>query len=517
MPRTRWLLPILPLLGGLLAAGCGGGGTVVAAFPGPAEGAVPFAPGAGQVFTIDLKNVAADDAPVVLTAYDPAGFVVPGFGGTVIVPADGEIRVNVAGVVPDGWIHVETRDPATLADLPTTRAVLPSFRTERSGPAVEAAPASPFSPELLDTGYAIPITEATQSVQVINGTRNAAVPTVFDPLTATFTLYETDGTLFSSTGAILAPNEGFFPTIPAGFIGSLVVTAVDDPTKFEAVAIASREQPSTESLGYDVARPVTPFQQQVFGVAYGQEASGNFLDFAIVVTNGRDEASSFTIDAIRTEGGGDVLGPPRLVVLGAHETRYYATTVVDSRGLGSGEIHPFADLFGDVFLASAVSRQWWQVSLGEGIHLCARNFEPAFFEAWMVIHPVPVTHVSMAEVIEQETSTFSGERNWITLVNPANAPLTVFVRSFTPGGNVLDLPDLVVPALGRLDWSPDGIVENGLLGIRENQNDPTSTPVSSFSLQFSSAGSFGLQGQREFRDGSGLILGLMPIVTRSLE
>jgi hypothetical protein len=213
------------------------------------------------------------------------------------------------------------------------------------------------------------------------------------------------------------------------------------------------------------------------------------------------------------------------VILAAHTTRYYGTTRILSAGLDSNEVHPFADLFGDVFATTGLETFYMSLVHGNGLFVSARNFDPGFFAAWQVLETRDRTRDAVVVGIEQETTTLGGERNWISLMNPSPSPITVNVRAFTPGdaaapspnGTEHILPSIVVPAEARMDWSPDGIILKGRLGIRENQDDPADVPVAFFSLRFTSGSPFGLAGRREVRDPRGILLLVTPHVVENLD
>jgi hypothetical protein len=433
------------------------------------------------------------------------------------VPAFGETEFTLVAppAVAGGWLHVETRDALTLADLPTTGFVACGFCVERSGPSKEAAPACVFAPTL----SVLPVLPSTEAVQLINQTRDSTTPTTLVPLAVTVDVVEADGTIFSSTPLVLGPSESTTVVLPVGFFGSVVATpTLDDPTKLEAFTLAAKESRSSLSLAYETHYwDFLSFRLAEAALQHGPAPEGEFRDFQLVVVNPTDGVATFTIDRIVTDTGVSVLPFPRLVAIPAGESRVYATTTVDSLGLDSGEVSPLDDIFGDPFLATTYRRFVMGLTIGEGLYLSSRDFDPSIAEFEANVRGLLRTHDAMVIGIEQETTVVSGRRNWISLMNPATGPITVLPRAYTPGGTEHILPSILVPAWGRLDWSPDAITLNGLLGLREDQNDPTSLPVPFFSLRFISAGSFGVEGRREVRNASDLLLFVTPFVVEPLD
>jgi hypothetical protein len=304
--------------------------------------------------------------------------------------------------------------------------------------------------------------------------------------------------------------------------GSVRVEPVDDPTKLEAFTLATEELPFTQlalSYDYDPDLPRQPADQpgeSELALDFGRTPADDYRDFALVMTNSTDLGTVVTIESIHANGA-PILTVPRTITLGPRATRYVATTLVESVGFVAGEPHPLEDLFGNVFLEPGLVLYRMSIRHGDGVVLSARGIDPAFQQARQTIPSIDLTHDVVVASVDQELITNGAERNWVSLMNRDSNDLDVFVRAFTPGGTEHTLPTLFVPALGRLEWSPDATVLKGLLGLRENQDDPTSLPVPFFSLRFTSAGRFGINARREVRDPQDVLILVTPHVIEPLD
>jgi hypothetical protein len=510
----------LPVVG---CGGSGGGGGGDGALIGQLEYALAL-PGTGETVTLGLRNVSTDPALVTATLHSPAGgagtpIAIPGG----LVPGRGEVQVNVSSPPENGWIHVETRDPVTHALFPTSGFVVPYVQKQGAGPRGEFGFGLPFA----TTTAAMPFGPDTTVVQVINASHLTAVPPVTPvAIAADVAVFDTDGTILGFIPAAPIPANGVFvvPGVPAGSAGQVAVTPLPAAGVDVKFTMATREDPAGfgEAIGFGLdsdihVQQTGPGNFYELALEWGRTPEDDFRDFAILATNATDGALTIQFDEINDATGGAILPFPRVFTLGARETRYFGTTLANTIGLEIGEVHPFADLFGDVFLTAGLRQMRWALVHAPGVVVTAPNFDPAFSAAYQ---EVPETEISISAAvvgIEQETTTFGAERNWIAMTNRSTAEARVFVRIFTPGGTEYLLPDLFVPPGGRFDWSPDALVLNGLLGIREDQNVPTDPPVPFFSVYLASTTGLGFFGRREIRDALGNLVLVTPHVVELLD
>ena len=92
------------------------------------------------------------------------------------------------------------------------------------------------------------------------------------------------------------------------------------------------------------------------------------------------------------------------------------------------------------------------------VDVSARHKDAFVGAFYRIIPPIPATNRACVFDMPVAISTLSGIRSWVTITNTTTGSLTVPVRAFTPArGTEYFLPDIVVPPLSRLDWSPDGI------------------------------------------------------------
>jgi hypothetical protein len=514
---------VLASLAALLPVGaCGSAADRFLAFFGAAapETALPvFNDGASKL--LGLKNLANQDALVYVGEY----FGLPGCGvGTpVTVPGNGELRLNVAFL--SGWIHVETRDPLTLdpvtglpTNVATTGHVQAYLAAERTTQDAESMPACNFAL----SGDVVRTTPVTDEVTLFNRSYlpmgGGAVCQAAD-FTAWY--YDSAGDPIGSLSfTVLASSFFTIPLGPlaGGGVGQIYVTP--DPFPQTAApgtvfnfALATMED---EDLAYQNGLPFRatprPTRQMELPLTFGRDPFGNYVDFAMAMTNASDSPTNVALNSMRGEGGEFIKSLPRIITLPARGTRWFATTETNSVGLESGEVHPFADLFGDVFLETTLKHFHVSLSVPGDVAFSARVFEPGGYTHNRTVRPAIVSHGALVSDVVVQSSTASATRNWVHLMNPNPNSIEVFIRGFTPQqGTGYDFPSVMIPAGGMRRWSPDGI------NVSENSAaaPPIEPRVPLLSFLLSSGAGFGVEGMRERRDGANFFVFTTPlIVTR---
>lgn len=505
-------LLMLAALGFLPLAACGvagGPGGFVSFFLGPYDFALPvFNDGAAK--SLVLRNLSDQDAPVRIT-------IIPTFvTDDVVVPARGELRSPVSFV--EGWVIVETRDPVTLAILATSGLVEPYLVTQRTGPDGETI----YGAALHSQKALMPIFPRTNLVMLLN---SGAVGD-------TFTVRRfgaTDG----STNPQLGPDESLF--VPANDYRFITLTDFASQSGIGHVLVlpsapgfqftlAAQQDPD---LVYDVddnlrgdARLLDQggTAQAELILEYGRDGTtGATIDFHILASNPTDQASSFTINSIRDEFGAPIKLVPRTFNLGPRQTRLFATTVVDSLGLQVGEVHPFAEHFGDVFLATGMGMFHMNVSMGNNLIFRARQFDPVSFEFESAVLPTAIRRTTSVLMHDLQTTLASGTENWALLSNPTSSPINIQVRAYTRGevgvspGTEYLLPPIVIAPNSIYRFRGDA------LHLKETPNVPSLPDVPHLRFLFSSNSAFGTRGVRTQRDGTGLILLMSPHIVRQEE
>jgi hypothetical protein len=474
----------------------GGGGFDVLA--GPLKMALPIFPD-GSTRTLALRNMSDTDATVDVSI----DLVTPLLGSPYMVPAFGEVRVPVAA--PPGWLLVETSGA-------TAGFIEPYLLCERSGPDEEAVGAAIFA----TTESTIPIHPTTDSVLFLNDSEDGlgfAVAAEF-----LFTFYATDGSATLLTGApiLVGTQSSFAVPVPLGSTGHLSVM----PAPFPQIAPVGTEFFFTLAAheDTDIVLDVDDQRRLLDAGAsstadlmldFGQDGDGNYHDFHLLVSNTSDADASFTINEIRDQNGAQILLSARVVTLSARNTRLYASNVSDSIGLVNPEVHPFADLFGDVFAGSGLTRFRMALTIGEGIFLTARQFDPLAGDYAMRVRPMARRHAVSALVSEAQTTTSGGIQNVIRLANSTAGNMTVTVHAFTQTeGTEYVLPDVVVAPYSMFDWSPDA------LGLREVVGDLVGPEVRNLRFQFVSNIPFVSRAFQHTRNGANLIVMLRPHIVR---
>lgn len=493
MRRIVFMLALAGLLP-LMACG-GGGGTNVAqgALPGPFELALPVF-GDGALKTLVLRNLATEDAPVKVTE-------VPGGAPTVhTVPATGELRLSVS--VGEGWLIVDTRDAITQAALATSGFVEPYLWAQRSGPDGETAMAATFQ----STEAILPVHPSTDRVLLLNHGPAGSF---------TFCEFTADGTL-TVTPQLVAQDASF--EIPLGTLNGTAghFAVLPPPGPGAAYAVASLED---EDLVYEsddrvnkVSRLLDQGSSSLAGLVteFGRDVqAGDVRDFDLLAANGSDQPASFTLLSVYDASGNALLATPRTVVLQPRQTRLYATTTTDSVGLQLGEVHPFADLFGDVFTSASLARYQLTFTIGQGVFLTGRAFDPFAGDFGARLRPTAFRHASSVLVSDAQTTTLGGIRNEVVLQNPSSGAINVSVRAFTEtDGTEYVLPSFMVPGRSLYTWTPDA------LGLREIVGDVVSPPVRNLRFRFTSNAIFGLFARQRQKDAQGLIILVTPHIVR---
>lgn len=515
MPRISSLLTLTALLA-LGACGTSGSGSTIASLAGPVELALAVF-GDGTNKTLALRDFSGSGAPmtVAVTAV-PGG---PLVGSPFSVPARGELRLGVPLV--EGWLLIETSGPS--AGL-----VEPYLLTERSGPDEEATQAAVFA----TTQSAIPIHRLTDKVLFLNHSEDVGVPTAVDFV---FTFHGTDG----SSTPILPTGPGVLPgpspdsvniagdtsvTLPPlpGSVGHVSV----EPLPFVPAPPPNQTAPLTTEFAFtlsthddnDVVLDVDDQRRLLDAGAvstadlildFGKDAEGNYHDFDIVASNVSDALASFTIQSIHDSAGNAILLLPRTVNLLTRQTRLYASNLSDSVGLVNPEVHPFADLFGDVFAAGGLTRFRMALSISAGAFLTARQFDPLALDFAMRVRPIARHHTTSVLVSEAQTTTAGGILNIIQISNPTGGSMTVNLRAFTQTlGTEYVLPSVIVPPFGMLEWSADA------LGLREVVGDLASPEVRNLRIVLLSNIAFVSRPFQKTRNGADLIVMLRPHIIR---
>ena len=528
MPRMTLVLLILAVAATLGLGGCGSGGDDYAGGARSAASTfvLPFlSEGAGESLTLGFKNVAGDDAPVYVNAYDNAGGNYGAANQMFTVPARGELRLALStitgGATSGGSITVETRDvtmldPVTGEPTPvaTSGYVFPYLHRQQLGGSTEVD----ATPALVghDDGVTIALTPASNRVQLLNQSfdqfAGGAVPQA-----VIFAINEFDAA-GSQVGATLnqlvAANGAFdwFPTVTTGQV-RVEPVGVFGPQRRNRFALATREnnlQTHVESRATEETIDHWPSLVNMgFEVAFGNDAAGNTHDFALVLSNPSARDESLTLQAVYRKGGVPVLTLPRGYSLGAGRTVYMRTTTRDSLGLRQGEDSWFEDLFGDVFLSTGFGEVTLYLQAPRSLDLSARHYDPAFGAFYQVLRSVPRTNRACIYDLPIQVTTASGTRNYISITNTTNGNLEVPVRAFTPMlGTEYILDPIVVPPFSRYDWSPDGMI------FREEPTDTVgpAVPFLRFDLTPTTGALF--RGRTEGRNAQGFFNYIAPTLVR---
>lgn len=506
MTRTS-LFGKLSLLVGLAGLtpllGCGDGGAVngggFVSATGPIEMALPIFDD-GALKTVVLRNFSGDDVTVSVRRSDGLGATAP---VNLTIGALAEQRV--APGLLEGWVLVNTIDPLTGQAGPGTGQVEAFVHAERTGPDEEVCPAATF--------------QRREAVLAIHPKTDGVLLLNHDDVVRTFTVCAfgtASGPPVSVVTYPVGPQASRrlndFVALP-GRIGHLSVLQEDAPFALAAV--------EDDDLVYDVDDRLngTPrlldagaAAQATLVLGFGRDPqSGGYEDFDLVLSNATDDPSprGVTLHSVHDEFGNALLTTPRTLTLGPRATRLLGTTLATSLGLEVGEVHPFADLFGDVFATTSHRRFHAELSISQGVVLRGRAFDPLVLEYAGRVLPTSRRTTTSVLVVDAQTTLLSGLSNVITLANPSSGPVTVQVRAFTAiEGTQYDLPTIILPARSLTDVRADA------LHLKETPGVPTLADVPSLRLLFSGSGPFVTSGRRAGRDTSNLLLFITPHLVR---
>jgi hypothetical protein len=481
----------------LSACGSGTGGeTTVTA--GPTDLWIPHLPAAGgETVTVGLKNLSGGTLGATVTAYGSDGTAYPPGAVLEAVPAQGELRQPLgrytgAAALVGGWIHVVLTSGFAKVYVDRRAGAV-------SGEAVLAGAWRGVSVEASLTPF-------TTAYQVVNHSPGA-------PVLFVLTEYDAFGAVLGAPKTTLpVAMDGSWLEAPAPGARRVHVERMGGPVAGDLFGVSAREGAATviETRYTSTTDSGVALAGGDVDLAFGRDLAGNYHDFALLLSNGSDGATSVLVNAIWTSTGVLVLGTPRLLVLGPHSTKLYASTTLDSDGLELGETSFFEPFFGDAGLATSLTRFHVSLTVPVDVDVSFRQHD-SVFDSWFRIVPFRKTtnDVCVADV-EIQTTTIGGTRNVITVSNPTAAPQDVFVRAFTPGGTEYILPTLTVAGLEILDWSPDGLV------FRESPTDTTGPPVPYVTLRLTAVGTVGFDALTARVDVAERILHLRSMVVRDL-
>jgi len=187
-----------------------------------------------------------------------------------------------------------------------------------------------------------------------------------------------------------------------------------------------------------------------------------------------------------------------------------ASTTLDSRGLDTGEVSVFQDIFGNVDLATGLTTFSANFSIRDGVNLSARDFDSRFKAYYRILPGYRQTPDVVIPLMDYQTVATTGVRNYAVFTNPFDNVQQVNIRAFTPGGTEYILDPVSLGANGMVWWSPDGLV------FREDPSDTTGPPVPTMTFLFSATGGLFYDGVRQRVDALGRILYRRPFVIRNL-
>ncbi|MDF1699643.1 MAG: hypothetical protein P1V36_00595, partial [Planctomycetota bacterium] len=491
--------------------------------------ALPFLPSSGETVTLGFKNVTTVGGVVHVTPYTPAG--APYALGTTAITVAGlaERQVNLSsllGAAPaGGWIHVDTRDVTTLDPVTgeptptaTTGFIFPYIsRRIGSGSSAEADSIAGLVPRA-DTAH-VAVFGRTLQVQLVNHSVTEMAPGSV-PLAVTFDVdvIGADGTTVASS-VVPVPANGSVSvpfTPPVGAIGFVRATPMTPAAAGELYrfSIASREstiQVHAEGRYRELRDADFPSLVDIgFDVEFGLDGVGNIHDFGLMMSNTSSATQTVTLRAILRSGGTPLLVTPRQFTLPAGRAVFMGTTNTLSAGLVNPEVSWFSDLFGDVFSFGGFEAVTLVVQAPREVDLSARHFDASGTAFYRVLSPIPLTNRACVTDCPVATSTLSGTRSWITITNPTSGELVVPVRAYTPAlGTEYLLPDLVVPAFTRFDWSPDGIQ------LREEPTDTVGPFVTRLRIDLTPSTGALFNGRVESREVAGALNFIRPEIVRS--
>ena len=487
-------LAAIAAIGTLMACGHGGGGSGIAATS--VDWGIPFVPSsASRTMVVCLRNVSGGATSATLQGYKPSGAL---YTGPVTVTLDGDdehavsISTALGGDVPaGGFVLVHT----------AARNVEVAFNVGEPGKSAEessrAWPLGDLAAPPATTAASVTITTETDLVQLSNATAAPILLTVTaylepaaNPLDPPTTSTPPAIALAAWETKTLTPDTISGIT---GFVGALAFTsaspflaAVEEDLAFDGtpqVTIAPRQMYVTLSQGQVTALPTT------------------YTDFAMVVRNDADATRLVTLQEIRLADGSSLEPTPRSITLAARESR--VITTLDP---------PFDDLFGDATLQPSLLRVWMHIELPADVDLSFRQFDPLTLASNMTVRPHTVGHIFETLEVFPEPVLPSTVRTFFSIVNPTNTEITVTVESLIPQPDGFDagpvpLATLTVPALNRIEFSPDGVTYL--------DRDLVAADVVGFRLR--SGAPFTALGRRVHQNASGLILMLSPTIIRNFD
>lgn len=454
----------------------------------------------GSSKTLFLRNVSNQDAAVRIQTVP---LTVP---TDVVIPARGQLRIPVSsfGLI-EGFLIVDSNDPATGNPIATTGLVEPFIFAQRTGPDGEQI----YGAVLHMQKALAPVFPLTDRVMLVNRT---AIAGNFDVLK----YGATDGIqpVLLGSETVFVGADSFvnidFSEIAGQFgVGHIRVNPPGPGYRF---TLAAHQD---EDLVHDVDDAIrgdsrllnqggTPQAEMMF--EYGRDnVTGGFSDFHILVSNPTDQDSAFSVNSIYDEFGTPIKTTPRLLLLGPNQSRLLATTLNLSRGLQVNEPHPFAEHFGDVFLATSMVRFRMNVSTGNNLIVSGVQFDPTSLAFQSSVRPTAIRRVYSVSMHDLQSSLASTTENWAWLSNPTSNPINVQVRAFTRGDQgVEDATEYMLPGFTIAPFSIHRFRGDGL-GLKEQPNAPALSDVPDLRFFFSSNAAYGVRSVRIQRDPQGLI------------
>jgi hypothetical protein len=464
----------------------------------------------GSVKTLVLRNIAEQDAPVRLTTLPTTAT------NDVVVPALGELRIPVAsfnfGLVQEGWLIIDTRDPLTALALATSGLVEPYITSLRSGPDAETI----YGAVLHSQKALIPIFPRTDRVTLVNwgGLPGVFIVRVFGA-TDDLTNPQLGSDIMVPVGANDFEDISFAATLIAnnGEVGHIRVIPPGPGFRF---GIASHQD---QDLVHEVDDGLrgdlrllneggTTSAEMMF--QYGRDPqTGGFSDFHILISNPTDDASSFTIRSIHDQFGNPIKTVQRTFTLGANQSRLLGTTLGESRGLQVGETNPLVEHFGDVFLATSMVTFHMAISAGNNMRVSGVQYDPVSLQFQSAVRPTAIRRSVSVLMHDLQSSTASTTENWAWLSNPTTSPITVQVRAFTvTEGTTYLLDPIEIPPLSIYPFRGDG------LHLKESPNSVAQPDVAHLRFLFSSNAAYGVRGVRINRDAQGIYAAMSPHIIR---
>lgn len=479
------------------APGCSGGGGGPGTALGPDLFGVPFVPTAasGSTMTVGFRNLDSDSSTVVtVQGYKPDGTP---YTGPVLVPLSGlgETRMPVStalgGDAPEGgWISVAT--PSRLVEVYASVEVAGKAAAESM-----RAAGFPFPvPAAMTQG--VTVTPQTDTIQISNAT--AA------PLLVTVTAYSEPAgdpllppTVSTPPAVALAAYETktYSPDSLSGISGFSGAFQLSAPGAFLAAAV--------EDLAFEVSRSQVLIEARVaeVSVSFGREIGVGFenvYDFAMVVRNDADQNRTVTVTTVNLPDGTPLFQTPQTFSLAPFESRI--VTTLDP---------PFDTVFGDAEFATKQDFRL-QLSLPDKVETTFRQFDPVALGFNMTIRPSVTTHGFIVMDVVPEPTTTGGVRSILSLLNPSTAASTARIEALIPepagfDGSPIPLANVVIPARGLLQWSPDGAT------FLNRDGDP----VDAIGLRvISNVPVLGTMFRRK-KDPTNLVVFVTPSIVRSLE